>query len=184
MDEAESITHMIHVCYATGATHWILAIIVIHSLLLMCVSGCLYSIYWWNMHLMMVAAASVFNFVLGMCLKYLMGVDRRLDNCGVGYAMPSSHTFLASFLVIYFSYLFYEASKCDGAQVWRLRGRISLSIIYLLMISYAKIYIGHNTWQDVTMGWMLGAVFASGFVYMVSNILNTKQVYYNEMKYD
>ena len=184
MTEAESINHIIHVCHATGATHWIFAVGVIHSLLLMCVSGLLYSIYWWDIHLMMVASASVFNTVLGICLKYIFRIPRRLNNCGVGYAMPSSHTFLAAFLVAYFTYLFYEASKCERAQVWRLRGRMVLNLIYLLAISYAKIYIGHNTWQDVTLGWILGASYASGFIYIISSMLNTDRVYYNEEKND
>lgn len=184
MEGAESIDHIIHVCHATGATHWIFAVGTIHSLLLFCVSGFLYSVYWWDVHLMLVAAASIFNAVLGICLKYLFRIPRRLDNCGVGYAMPSSHTFLATFLAAYFSYLFYEASKCERAQVWRLRGRIGLNILYLACISFAKVYIGHNTWQDVSMGWMLGGSYTVGFVYLVSNMFNTDTVYYNQEKDD
>lgn len=184
MEQAESINHIIHVCHATEATHWVFAILVIHSLPLFCVSGLLYSIYWWDIHLMMVAASAIFNAVLGICLKYLFRIPRRLDNCGVGYAMPSSHTFLATFLVAYFSYLFYEASKCERAQVWRLRGRILLNIFYLACISYAKVYIRHNTWQDVSLGWILGGGYTICFIYLVSNIFNTDKVYYNEHKDD
>lgn len=184
MDETESINHIIHVCHATGATHWVFAVGVIHSLLLLCVSGLIYSIYWWDVHLMMVTAASIFNAVLGICLKYLFRIHRRLENCGVGYAMPSSHTFLATFLVAYFSYLFYEASKCDGAPAWRLRTRILLNLIYLLCISYAKVYIGHNTWQDASVGWMLGGIYAFCFIYIVSTMYDKEMIYHNNEKYD
>lgn len=184
MDGAESIDHIIHVCHATNSDHWFIAVAVIHSLLLFCAAGLLYSIYWFDVHLMLVAAASIFNSVLGVCLKYAFRIPRRLDNCGVGYAMPSSHTFLATFLVTYFSYLFYEASKCDRAQVWRLRGRICLNLIYLGCISYAKVYIGHNTWKDVSMGWMLGSIYSFCFVYVVSRMFNTQRVYYDEEKDD
>lgn len=180
----ESIDHIIHVCHSVDATHWALATMVIQSLLLFCVTGLLYSIYWFDMHLMLVVAAAIFNSILGICFKYAFRIPRRLDNCGVGYSMPSSHTFLSTFLVVYFSYLFYEASKCDRAQVWRLRGRILLNFVYLICMSYAKVYIGHNTWQDVSMGWMLGGVYSFCFIYLVSRMLDTERVYYDEEKDD
>lgn len=179
------VTHLFHICHTSGATHWMVAAAFTHSLALLCVAGSIYSVYWWDTHLLMVVSACVFNFVSGICLKYLLGVGRRLDNCGMGNGMPSSHSFLATFLVVYFSYLFYEASKFENAQVWKLRGRILLNFVYLATLSYAKVYIGHNTWQDVSMGWILGSVYAAAFAWMIHDIIDTSErMHYCEEKND
>ncbi len=183
--ETGIITHIFHICHTSDATHWVVAAAFTHSLAILCISGSLYSVYWWDTHLMMVVSAGVFNFISGICLKYLFGVQRRLENCGMGHAMPSSHTFLATFLVVYFSYLFYEASKYENAQVWRLRGRILLNFVYLATLSYAKVYIGHNTWQDVSMGWILGLVYTFGFAWMMHSMLDaSERMHYREEKND
>jgi len=182
------IDHLFHVCHATGADGWVRSAYVTLSLPVMVICGVFYAIYWWDYHLMLVGIGVIINVTLGIILKEILRVPRRLPNCGVGYSMPSLHTFLATYLVVYFSYLFFEASlrtasKRESLRLWV---RIAVACIYLFWISSEKISIGHNTWYDVTMGWILGIPYAFGVVYFISRILiNTEETYLiNEDKTD
>lgn len=180
-DEAlDVVDHLIHVCHATGATNWARSAYVIWSLPLLVICGAVYAIYWWDFHLMIVGLGALLNVTIGIILKEILRIPRKLDNCGVGYAMPSLHTFLAAYLAMYFSYLFFEASIREEFQRDRtiLRVRIAANWLYLLCLSFEKVSIGHNTWLDVTMGWILGIPFAIGMIYVTSRfVAGTEETY-------
>lgn len=166
------------VCHAHGddpaSTHnWLIPALISLSLCVFVAAGVVYAVFWWDKHLMMVSAGAVGNIMFSLLIKEMVKVPRSTVGCGSGYSFPSTYVQGATFLSLYFVYLFWQAlsipdlPKMAIGMVWT---RIAVSLVYVVLVACSRLWLGTNILQDVMGGAFLGGLYTAAFVYVTQRI--------------
>ncbi|MES2622932.1 MAG: phosphatase PAP2 family protein [Patescibacteria group bacterium] len=103
-----------------------------------------------------ILSCSVTALFITYSLKYLLKVPRPLNMLVVedGYRFPSGHATLAAVLMVLG---IYYARKCIKDKGLRYAAYMA-SVLWFVVVSYARIYLGVHIFIDVIVGGFIGAV--------------------------
>lgn len=188
MNAGAVITHsLLEVCHLKAkCDYWEYAFYVIYSFPVFLVAGLVYSIFWMDLHLVIVLVGASLSAGIGIVLKMCFQIPRyTIEACQSGYAMPSLYIVVASFLACHFSHLFFNIVFEELDIKFAIR--IALIWIYVGALSYAKIYVGMNTIYDIATALVVGVAYTFLFTTAIQKINSTSfhsKNYQSFEKYD
>ncbi|CAF97127.1 unnamed protein product, partial [Tetraodon nigroviridis] len=116
-------------------------------------------------------AGLILNEVVNWVFKHILREPRPCAE----YGMPSSHSQLIWFFVVYFFlFLYLRMHQTNNARCVDLLWRHILSIILLglaLSVSYSRVYLLYHTWGQVIYGGVAGSTFGIIWFFFTQEVL-------------
>jgi undecaprenyl-diphosphatase len=129
---------------------------------LIAISGALLLMFWfWNKKAYLIHVLSVMCLSAGTVLVLKHSIQRDRPALGLisetGYSLPSGHALMA---FVFFPTMIY-LGKTHIQTTWKKNLYIGALLLFMVIISYSRLYLGVHYLSDVILGALIGSIMSS-----------------------